>query len=79
MTVYSSMLDLVKNYVVDVWELRKARLHGRNLSFPQSQCQDSSGEQGDVRDDGRLRCPHGKIDTTISYMYVYSPSPSFYK
>ena len=35
---FSSMLDLGKDYIVDVWELRKARLYGENLSVPQSQC-----------------------------------------
>ena len=35
---FSSLLDLVKNYVVDVWELRKPRLHDKNLSILQSQC-----------------------------------------
>ena len=33
---FSSVLDLVKNYIVDVWELRKPRLHNQNLSIPQS-------------------------------------------
>ena len=28
----SSMLDLVKDYIVDVWELWKARLYDKNLS-----------------------------------------------
>ena len=35
---FSSMLDLVKDYIVDVWELQKARLYDDNLSVPQSQC-----------------------------------------
>ena len=43
---FSSMLDLVKDDMVDVWELRKARLYDENLRVPQSQCQNSSGEQG---------------------------------
>ena len=42
--------------------------NGENLSVPQSQCQNSSGELGDVGDGGRLRCLHGKVDTTISCM-----------
>ena len=65
---FSSMLDLVKDYIVDVRELRKARLYGENLSVPQSQCQNASGELGDVGGGGRLRCLHGKVDTTISHM-----------
>ena len=62
------MLDFVKDYTVDVWELRKARLYDENLSIPQSHCQNSSGELGDVGDGCRLRCVHGKVDTTISCM-----------
>ena len=37
---FSSVLDRVKNYIVDVWELWKARLYDENLSIPQSQCQE---------------------------------------
>ena len=62
------MLDLVKDYIVDVWDLRKARLYDENLSVPQSQCQNASGEPGDVGGGGRLRCLHGKVYTTISYV-----------
>ena len=60
---FTSMLDLVKDYIVEVWELRKARLYNENLSVPQSQCQNSSGELGDVGDGGSLSCLHGKVDT----------------
>ena len=42
------------------------RLYDKNLSVPQ--CQNSSGELSDVGDSGRLRCLHGKVDTTISCM-----------
>ena len=54
------------------WELRKARLYGENHSVPQSQCQNASGELGDVGGGGRLRCLHGKVDTTISCMCTCS-------
>ena len=47
---------------------RKARLYDENLSIPQSQCQNSSRELGDVGDGGRLSSLHGKVDTTISCM-----------
>ena len=30
---FSSMLDLVKGYIVDVWELRKAKLYGKISAF----------------------------------------------
>ena len=65
---FSSMLDLVVDYIVNMWELRKASLYDKNLSVPQSQCQNSSGKLGDVGDGGRLRCRHGQVDTTISCM-----------
>ena len=65
---FSSMLGLVKKYIVDVW----ARLYGKNLSVPQSQCHNSSGELWDVGDDGRLRCLHGKLDTTISCVCTFN-------
>ena len=61
----SSMLALVK-YIVE------ARLYDENLSIPQSQCQNLSGELEDVGDSGRLRCLHGKVDTIISCMCTCS-------
>ena len=33
-------------YVVNVWELRKVGLFGKNLSVPQSQCQNELGDMG---------------------------------
>ena len=36
------------------------------MKIPQSQCQNSAGELGDVGDGGRFRCLHGKVDTTLS-------------
>ena len=56
MVVWCFLLDCVKDYIVDVWELRKARLDGGNPSVPLSQYQNSSGELGDVGDSGRLMC-----------------------
>ena len=57
----------------DVWELRKALgpMTKVRISVPQSQCQNSSGELGDVGDGGRLKCLHGKVDTTISCVCVH--------
>ena len=44
---FSSMLDLVKGYIVDVWELRKAKLYGKNPNVQQPQhSQISPGELG---------------------------------
>ena len=43
---FRSMLDLIKNYIGDVWELRKARLYDKNLNILKSQCQNSLGNWG---------------------------------
>ena len=43
-------------------------LHSILVTISQAQ----SGELGDVGDGGRLRCLHGKVDTTISCMCTYS-------
>ena len=40
---YGSMLDLVKSYILHVWELRKVRLYGDTPSFQQSQSQIAPG------------------------------------
>ena len=42
----SSMLYLVKDYIVYIWELRRASLYDKNLSVPLSQYQNSSRERG---------------------------------
>ena len=70
------MLNLVKIYVVAVWELKKATLYDENLSVPQSQCQNSSAELGDVGDSGRLRCLHGKVDTPFHVCVHVAFSPA---
>ena len=71
MTLALCSILLRFTYVVDFWELRKARFFGENISAPLSQCQNSSGEVGDVGDSGRLRCIcMVKVDTTISCMYA---------
>ena len=74
---FRSMLDLVKDYIIDVWELRKVRLYDENFSVPQSQCQNASGELGDVGGGGRLSCLHGKVDTTISCMCTCTVGSTF--
>ena len=38
------MLELVKAYVLNVWELRKARLYGNDPNVQQSQSPTASGE-----------------------------------
>ena len=66
------MLDLVKDYIVDVSELRKPWLYNKNIGVPQSQCQNLFGELGDVGGSGRLNCLHGKVDITIPFVCTCS-------
>jgi hypothetical protein len=55
------LLETVKAYIVDVWEIRKARLYGDNPDVQQSQSQCLSGDLGDVAGRvGKLGCPVGK-------------------
>ena len=60
---FSSMPDLVKDYIVDICEDIYGRLYDENPSVPQSWCQNSSGELGDGC---RLKCLHGKAENTMS-------------
>ena len=59
---YGSMLDLVKSYILDVWELRKVRLYGENPSVQQLQSQIAPGELRGVAGGGEL-CLEGETDT----------------
>ena len=58
------MLDLVKSYILDVWELRKVRLYGDNPSVQQSQFQIVPEELGVAGGGGEL-CLGGETDTGI--------------
>ena len=51
-----SLLDLVKEYIVDVWEIRKARLYGENLNDTQYEPSHSSIEnlQGQAGHKGKF-------------------------
>ena len=66
---FGSILDLVKSYILDVWELRKVRLDGDNPSVQQSQSQIAPGELQGVAGGGIELCLGGETDTGIS---VYS-------
>jgi hypothetical protein len=58
---FKVLLETVKAYIVDVWEIRKARLYGDNPDVQQSQSQCLSGDLGDVAGRvGKLGCPVGK-------------------
>ena len=51
---FDSLLPLVKDYVVDIWEARKIRLYG----------DDSSQSQSSTGDRGKNMCQGGKPDTS---------------
>ena len=61
-----SMLDLVKSYIIDVWELRKVRLYGDNPSVQQSHSQIAPGELQGVAGGGGELCLEGETNTGIS-------------
>ena len=61
-----SMIDLVKSYVLDVWELRKVRLYGDNPSVQQSQYRIAPGKLQGVAGGGGELCLEGETDTGIS-------------
>ena len=44
---------------------------GTYYAFYTHKIQNSSGELGDVGDSSRLRCLHGKVDTTIFHVCVH--------
>ena len=49
------MLRLVKEFIVDVWEVRKQKLHGEDTSPSHRQCQTLTGDGGPVTGGGGLR------------------------
>ena len=65
------MLDLFKDYIVDVWELRKARPYDENSSASKSQSQTSSGKLEDVGHGSRLTCLQGSYGRHHYFMCVY--------
>ena len=69
---YGSMLDLVKSYIIDVWELRKVRLYGDNPSVQQSQSQIAPGELQGIAGGGGELCLEGETDTVfLKCMFLY--------
>ena len=66
------MRNLISNFSPKMYLFPERVTYDENLSVPQSQCQNASGELGDVGGGGRLRCLHGKVDTIISCMCTCS-------
>ena len=61
-------LGLVKDFILDVLELRKVRLYVDNPCVQQTQSQIASGElQGVAGGRGELGCLGGETDTSCSY------------
>ena len=60
---FDSLLAIVKDYVVNIWEMRKLKLYGDDLS----QSQSSTGDLGDVTGfEGIGMCQGGEPDTDYS-------------
>ena len=60
---FDSLLPLVKEYVVDVWEARKIKLYGDDSSQSQSSTGDLGEFTGIVGQSGENMCQGGKPDT----------------
>ena len=45
----------MKEFIVDVWEVRKQKLYGENTCPSHNQCQTLAGEAGPVTGGGELR------------------------
>ena len=58
----SSLLSMIKQFVLDVWELRKVRLYGVNPNIQQPHSQSASGELSVDGGIGKLGCLSGKAD-----------------
>ena len=60
---FDSLLSLVKDYVVDIWEARKIKLYGDDSSQSQSSTGDLGGFNGIEGQSGKDMCQGGKPDT----------------
>ena len=52
---FEDTLRLVKEFIVDGWEVRKQKLYGENTCPSHRQCQNLTGDAGPVTGDGGLR------------------------
>ena len=60
---FDSLLPLVKDYVVDIWEARKIKLYGDDSSQSQSSTGDLGEFTGIEGQSGRNVCQGGEPDT----------------
>ena len=60
---FDSLLPLVKDYVVDIWEVRKIKLYGDDSSQSQSSTGDLGEFTGIEGQSGKNMCQGGKPDT----------------
>ena len=58
----TSLLSLIKNFILDVWELGKLMLYGEDDKHSQN----ASGVHGVAGGSGKLGCLSGKADTITS-------------
>lgn len=64
---FESLLHIVKDYIVEVWEERKIRLYGDDSCASQSHSQFSTGDPGVAGRSGKEMCQGGKPDTGKLY------------
>ena len=75
---FESLLDLVKGYVLDVWEERKSRLYGENACAQQLSPQSLTGDHGDIVgvkvQDCTSEVSLAKVSCLMMYTYVAPPT-----
>ena len=68
---YMPLMELVKEYIVDVWEIRKARLYGNNPNANHTQSSSTSHDNTNpIGCVGKLRCQVGKTGTCTHSIVV---------
>ena len=71
---FDSLLPLVKEYVVDVWEARKIKLYGDDSSQSQSSTGDLGEFTGIEGQSGKNMCQGGKPEPVCAnYDHIYVP------
>ena len=61
----------MKEFIVDVWEVRKQKLYGEDTCPSHHQCQTLAGDAGPVTGGGGLRVSKmGKLHNKVSFMYT---------